>query len=79
MKFSMNGFRRNLSRDVNRLREIVECVLNDEYYDKTDLLEEMNQMVTHSNVINCVYEKDDPDFTDMSDLEIKHIEVADEA
>ncbi len=73
MKFSMNGFRRQLSNDVATLSEIITTVLNSDYYDDEDLIEAMNQVITHSNVVNCAYNNDDPDFSDMSDLEIDHI------
>jgi len=74
MKFSMNGFRKQLSNDVDELREMVKNVLNDDYIDKDDLVEAMNDVITHSNVINCVYDDDDPNFSDISDIEIKHLE-----
>lgn len=74
MKFSMNGFRRQLSADVRYLKELVEQVLCDDHVGKDDLRDAMNDVIQHSNVVNCVYQKDDPDFTDMSDWEIAHIE-----
>ena len=74
MKFSMNGFRKNLSRDTATLRDIVQAVVDGNYYDKQDLIDAINQIITHSNVINCVFQKDDPDFSDISDIEIEHLE-----
>ena len=74
MKFSMNGFRRNLSGDVKSLRDIVEAIINDEYWEKEDLIVAANQIITHSNVVNCVYDNNDSDFTDMSDVEVEHID-----
>ena len=74
MKFSMNGFRRQLSADVNYLRTMVEAVLNGDFYEKDDLRDAMNDVIQHSNVINCVYKDGDSSFTDMSDLEIAQIE-----
>lgn len=74
MKFSMNGFRQQLSNDVNDLKNIIESIEKGEFYDSEDLVDSINTLVTHSNVINCVYHKDDPDFKDMSELEIEHIE-----
>ena len=75
MKFSMNGFRKNLSGDAATLRDIVESVVNGDYYDNQDLIDAMNQIITHSNVINCVFQKDDPDFSDISHVEIEHLET----
>jgi len=74
VKFSMNGFRRQLSNDVADLRELVKDAMNMQLHDKDELIDAMNRVITHSNVVNCVYQKDDPDFVDMSDLEIDHLE-----
>lgn len=74
MKVSMNGFRRNLSGDVQDLRDVAASIINDEWYDKADLAQAVNAIITHSNVLNCIYSKDDPDFTDMGDLEVEHLE-----
>ena len=75
MKFSMNGFRRQLSNDTEALRDIAREVMNGEPYDKEDFVEAINQLIAHSNVLNCVYQKDDPEFIDMSELEVEHLEV----
>jgi len=74
MKFSMNGFRRNLSNDVRELRDIVAAINNNQFYDKEDLVNAMNDVITHSNVVNCVYNPGDADFKDMSEIEVEHIE-----
>lgn len=73
MKVSMNGLRRNLSRDIDTLREIVLLILQDEWYDKDELIEAMNDIIQDSNVLNCVF-TDDPEFTDISDIAIEQIE-----
>lgn len=75
MKFSMNGFRRQLSGDVSNLRDMVENVAFGDWFDREDLINAMNQVITHSNVINCVYCKDDPDFSDLSDIRIENLEM----
>lgn len=75
MKFSMNGFRRSLSAEVDRLRQEVERVVMGAGYDEEELAEAMNAVVTASNVINCVYQDGDDNFSDISDLEIPHIET----
>jgi hypothetical protein len=74
MKFSMNGFRRQLSGDVGDLRFLIQKIVNGDHVDHEDLIDSINAVITHSNVINCVYSNDDPDFSDMSHLEIDHIE-----
>ncbi|MBL4940930.1 MAG: hypothetical protein JKY81_04630 [Colwellia sp.] len=77
MKFSMNGFRRNFSEDMGLLREIVFAVINDNDYDKEDLVDLLNQVITHSNVINCIYDNENPDFSNMSDTNVKRLEHQD--
>jgi len=74
MKFSMNGFRRQLSNNVDDLKTITETMLNDEWFDKDSFVDAVNELITNSNVINCVYDNENPDFTEMSDLEVEHIE-----
>lgn len=74
MIFSMNGFRRQLSSDVDSLKKIVEEALTGQFYEDEDLVNAMNEVITHSNVVNCVYDIESPEFIDMSDLEIDHIE-----
>lgn len=78
MKFSMNDFRRQLSGDIETLKDLARDAINGNYCDKEDFVEAVNQVITHSNVLNCVYQKDDPEFIDMSDLEVEHIELTPE-
>lgn len=75
MKVSMNGLRRNLSGDVEALRDIVKDVADGDYYDREDLVKAMNDVIRDSNVLNCVYSGDDPDFKDMGDVEVEPIET----
>lgn len=75
MRFSMNGFRRQLSSDTKQLRDLVDSAAKGDYFDSEDLVEAMNDLITHSNVINCTFDKNNPDFSDLSDLEIEHIEA----
>jgi len=74
VKVSMNGLRRNLSSDVQALREQVEAVINGDWYDGEDLRDAMNDVIRDSNVLNCVYNKNDPDFIDMGEVEVKLLE-----
>lgn len=74
MRFSMNGFRRHLSCDVKELRDIAEAIIAGDWYDPDDFRRAVNEVITHSNVINCVYENSNPDFSDMSDLEVAHLD-----
>ncbi len=74
MKFSMNGFRRSFSEDVKELRDLAQSIVRDEHYDKEDLIKAVNNVICNSNCLNCVYTADDPDFSDMSDLEVPLLE-----
>lgn len=74
MKISMNGFRRNLTSDLQELREVAASIINDEQYDKEDLVKTLNAVIQHSNILNCIYVTDDPDFSDMGDLETDPLE-----
>lgn len=78
MKISMDGFRQSLTNDVGALKDIVTAVVDgdfNELYQKEDLINAMNQVISMSNALNCVYFKDNPDFTNMSDLRTKFIEA----
>ena len=78
MKFSMNGFRRQLSNDIAYLRDLVQDSINMQLHDTQELIDAMNAVITHSNVVNCVFQEGDPDFVDMNTLEIDHIEIGDD-
>ncbi|TFH84947.1 hypothetical protein EQG41_19695 [Billgrantia azerbaijanica] len=78
MKVSMNGLRRNLSGDVQELRDVAASIINDDWYDKADLVRAVNAIIQHSNVLNCIYVANDPDFTDMGDLEVEPLEAGGE-
>lgn len=75
MKFSMNGYRRNNCADIETLRDLVVGVLAGGNVDDEVLAEAMNQVITNANVLNCVFQTDDPDFVEMGDLEVEHIET----
>ena len=77
MKFSMNGFRRQLSGDIETLLELVRDSMNGELYDREDMVVAMNNVITHSNVINRVFNNDDPDFSEI-ELELEHLELTPE-
>lgn len=75
MKVSMNGFRRNISEDVQTLRDISAAILSGDWWDREDFANAVNAVISHSNVLNCIYRPGDPDFTDMSHLEVEHLEL----
>lgn len=78
MKFSMNGFRRQLSGDIAELRNLVDAQSNGAFIDEEELIKITNDLITKSNVLNCAYSDDDPDFSDLSDVEVEHIETEEE-
>lgn len=75
MKVSMNGLRRSLSNDVETLKELVGKVTGVTRSSKQALVLAMNDVISASNVLNCVYSPDDPDFSDMSDMTIEQIGI----
>ena len=76
MKFSMNGFRRQLSADTETLRDVADRTIKGEWVDDDELAEAVNAIITHSNVVNCVYIEGDQEFTDISHLEVDHLETS---
>lgn len=76
MKFSMNGFRQNLTEDVQVLRDEVKQALEGEHCDKESLLNAMNSVICNANALNCVFVEGDPDFTDMGEIEVDLLEAA---
>lgn len=78
MKFSMNGFRKGLSWDIQTLRDVVWRAANGKAFDPDELIDAANAVISHSNVINCVYDDNDPEFSDLSHIEVKSIEPLDD-
>lgn len=78
MKVSMNGLRRNLSNNVANLAEIVICLKEDlGSEDFNELCEAVNNVIQDSNVLNCVFEPDEPEFADLSHIGTEFIELED--
>ena len=75
IKFSMDGFRKNLSRNVQELKDVVERIINEDHYDNEDLVDAVNNIICGSNSLNCVYFSGGKDFTDLSDVCVEPIEV----
>lgn len=73
MKFSMNGFRKSLNQDLIDLKIKLERVVAGKNFDADDLKESFNVIAQHSNVLNCVYDNDDEEFSDLSDLVIEYL------
>lgn len=78
MKFSMNGFRHELSSDVRELRDLVQSIVEDDYWEKEDLISAVNNVITHSNVVNCVSAENDPDFSEMGHVTVDLVGEDDE-
>lgn len=78
MKFSMDGFRKTLSKDVRSLRDIIKDVVEGNDYDEDDLIEAVNEVIQHSNVLNCVSIEGDESFTDISNISVEYIDLENE-
>lgn len=72
--FSVNGFRRELSRDIKELKELTESYLETDELDKDDLTEAVNNLICKSNGFNCVKIEAMDSFSNMSDLEVSLID-----
>jgi len=79
VQYSMNGWRRQLSENMQELRDMVTSVLNDDYIDKDDLRNVVDELITLSNSINCVHIPGDENFSDMSEVEVPHLDDLDES
>ena len=79
---SMNGLRRNLSNDVEQLKETIEAVINSgQIYKedlKEDLVDKLNAVIQDSNILNCVFYESIPEFSDLSKLTVEPIDPDDE-
>lgn len=68
IKVSGDGMRQNQTRDLNRLREAIVCVLGELYNDdKQELIESFDQVACNQNSFNCMYSDDDENFNDIGD------------
>ena len=76
MEVSMDGLRKGLCGNVQNLRDIVERVTVDDYFDNDELIEAMNDVIRDSNVLNCVYSDDNKSFNDIGHVEVAIIEQA---
>ena len=73
MKFSMDGFRKQLNIDLIDLKQKIERVVAGKNFDADDLTESFNTIAQHSNLINCVYNDNDETFSDLSHISIDEI------
>lgn len=74
VSFSMNGWRRQLSEGVAELRDIVQAIKDDKDYNEDDLVAAVGELICLSNSVNCTSVEGVDGFTDMSDLEISHLD-----
>ncbi|HGZ6705664.1 TPA: hypothetical protein ACOLYM_004130 [Vibrio parahaemolyticus] len=75
VNFSMDGFRTQLSEDVKELRDLVVLVVKDEWFEKEDLADKMNDVICKSNGFNCVSLNGCDSFSDLSDIEVDLIDL----
>ena len=74
MKFSMDGFRKQLHVDLDDLKQILERVMLGKNFDTDELAESFNIIVQHSNFINCVYSDKEEEFSNLSELRLDELE-----
>lgn len=67
--FSIDGWRRCLSDDLNELRGLLhDHFIADEHVDADDIGEVLDRIICSSNSFNCVSVQGVADFTDLSDV-----------
>ena len=73
MKVSVDGMRRNMTADINWLREAITSVIDElGDNDKQEIIDSFDQVACNQNSFNCMYDDENDDFNDMGDqLEIK--------
>jgi hypothetical protein len=75
MKVSMDGLRKSLAGEVIELKQLVEAVLADEFYENKDLQDAMNDVVCSVNCLACTYDDENELFNDLGDeIDINIIE-----
>ncbi|CCO46693.1 hypothetical protein VIBNISOn1_1840076 [Vibrio nigripulchritudo SOn1] len=73
--FSMDGFRTQLSDDVKELRDLVDSVVKDEWFEKDDLTSKMNDVICKSNSVNCISLDGCESFSNLSSIEVELIDL----
>ena len=72
MRVSVDGMRRNMTADINWLREAITSVIDElDTDDKQEIIDSFNKVACNQNSFNCMYDDENDDFNDMGDqLEI---------
>jgi hypothetical protein len=74
VKMSMNGLRAGLTNDAMELRSTIEDSFDHMTNDhKEELIEKFDEVACGLNSLNCVFLDGDDSFTDMNELEVKHL------
>lgn len=73
MQVSVDGMRRNMTADINWLREAITSVIDElGENDKQEIIDSFDQVACNQNSFNCMYDDENPLFNDMGEqLEIQ--------
>lgn len=73
MRVSVDGMRRNMTADINRLREAITSIIDElDADDKQEIIDSFDSVACNQNGFNCMYDDENDDFNDMGDkLEIE--------
>tara|TARA_Y100000780_G_scaffold186390_1_gene172931 strand:- start:29144 stop:29383 length:240 start_codon:yes stop_codon:yes gene_type:complete len=73
MQVSVDGMRRNMTADINWLREAITSVIDElDDNDKQEIIDSFDQVACNQNSFNCMYDDENPLFNDMGEqLEIQ--------
>ena len=71
VQVSMDGLRRNLTRDAEELGEHLKSMFDDMMeHDKEEIIERFDQLACGLNSLNCIEASSDDKFNMMDDVEV---------
>jgi len=74
VKISIDGLRKNLTDDVEKLGEHLKTLLDElGDYDKEEVVRLFDEVACGINSFNCVHAPDDENFNELDDLEVTHL------
>lgn len=77
MRVSVDGMRRNMTADINRLRETITSIIDElDTDDKQEIIDSFDAVACNQNSFNGMYDDEDEDCNDLGE-QLK-IELLDE-
>lgn len=73
VKFSFDEFRKYLMHDLESLRNICKEIATGGNFDSDLMVEQMDRVIQHCNVLNGVYSATDESFNDLSHIGLRFL------